>query len=129
MKTGAHILDLVLAGALGCVSVPLHAAELGSPAKLKPMQAVSLDQGDKQIVGYFVNDGGVCNLALMISDSPNGSQAVPAPNPSRVVVDIASGRSARIDSSTARTLNFSCEDGARSMNVTESGRAASDSRS
>jgi hypothetical protein len=39
--------------ALGCANAPLHAAEAWSPVKMKPMNAISLDEGDKHIVSYF----------------------------------------------------------------------------
>lgn len=128
MKTGARIFNLVLAGVLGCVHVPLHAAEPWSAGTIGPMQAVSLDQDDKHIVGYFSTEDGLCRLTLMIEDLSEGSNDVPLTKPSRVIVGLSSGRSARIDTE-ARTLSFTCEDDARSMSVMESGRTTLESRS
>lgn len=128
MKIGAHILNLALAGALGFVSVPLHAAEPWSSAKMTPLHAVSLNQGEKRVVAYFVEQDGVCNLAVTIGDLPNDGDDVPTTKIFRVVVDIASGRSARVDSPMAKTLSFSCEDEARSMSFTELDRVALESR-
>ena len=119
MKTGARIVALALAGVLGYGNVPLHAAEHWSPLKMKPMMAASLDEGDKHIVGYFVEDGGVCKLTLMITDSSNNSDVEPTNKPSRLLVTVSSGKSAKFDTIEGKTISFSCEENARSMSATE----------
>jgi len=120
MKIGAHIFNLALAGALGCVSVPLHAAEPWPPTTIKPKHALRLERGDKQIVGYFINDGDACKLTLVISESSDRPDEVPTTKPSRVIVSVASGKSAKMDTIEAEPVRFSCESGAQSMSVTES---------
>jgi len=130
MKIGAHIFNLALAVALGCANVPLHAAEAWSPVKMKPMKAISLDEGDKHIVSYFVSGGGSCKLTMIIADAwGNSNDETPDTKPSRVVAEIASGRLAEIVAAKGKSLGFLCADDALSMTVTKTDRLALDSRS
>jgi len=130
MKIGAHIFVLALAGALGYANVPLHAAEAWSPVKMKPMRAISLDEGDKHIVSYFINGGDGCKLTMIISDMlESANDEIPDTKPSRVVAEIASGRSAAIDTVRGKALGFLCAEDALSMTVTKTDRLALDSRS
>ena len=130
MRIGARIFNLALVVALGCANAPLHAAEAWSPVKMKPMNAISLDEGDKHIVSYFASGGGGCELTMIIADawgSPNDE--VPDTKPSRVVAEIASGRSAEIFAAKGKSLSFLCADDALSVTVTKTDRLALDSRS
>jgi hypothetical protein len=126
MKIGAHIFKLALAGAIACVEVaPLHAADTWSPLTLKPMRAVSLNEGGKHIVTYFIDAGHVCKLTMMISDSwESYRDEPPAAKPSRVTVEVASGQSAMVDTADGKALNFHCEDRASLMTATEIDRVA-----
>ncbi|QGM45923.1 hypothetical protein [Methylocystis heyeri] len=126
MKFGAHIFKLALAGAIACVEVaPLHAAETWSPLTLKPMRAVSLNEGGKHIVTYFIDAGGVCKLTMMIGESwESYSDEPPLAKPSRVTVEVASGQSAMVDTADGKALNFHCENRASLMTATEIDRVA-----
>lgn len=126
MNIGAHIFKLALAGAIACVEVaPLHAAETWSPLTLKPMRAVSLNEGGKHIVTYFVDAAGVCKLTMMISESwENFADEPPVAKPSRVTVEVASGQSAMVDTAEGKALSFHCEERARAMTATEIDRVA-----
>jgi hypothetical protein len=126
MKIGAHIFKLALAGAIACVEVaPLHAAEAWSPLKLKPMRAVSLNEGGKHIVTYFIDAGGVCRLTMMISASwESYRDEPPADKPSRVIVEVASGQSAMVDTADGKALSLHCEESASSMTAMEIDRIA-----
>lgn len=116
MKSGAHNFALALAVALVCANVPLHSAVAGSISQMKPMRALSLDVGDKHIVGYFLGEDGACKLTLMIGDALRETGQA---KPSRVVVSIAVDRSAKFDTVEGKTLSFACENGAQAMSVAE----------
>jgi hypothetical protein len=118
MKIGAHIVAIALAGALTGVQVPLQAAESWSSLNMRPMHAVSFDEGDKHVVSYFLNQSGVCKLTVMIEDMSRADEPAPA-KPSRMQVSVAPGKAARFDTVEGKTRSFACEDDARSMSVTE----------
>ena len=122
MRTGAQIFALALAGALAGSSAPLHAAESWSAVKMKPLGAVSWDEGGKHIVTYFQREVGVCRLTLMIGESARSE--APETKPSRVVAEIAAGKSADFDTVEGKRLNFSCGENAQSMQAAELDRLA-----
>ncbi len=123
MKTGAHI-ALALTGALGLASMPLQAAEAWSTLQMKQKMAVSFDEGDKHIVGYFVEKEGACKLTLMIGASLRSLEAQRDPAPSRVVVKVPLGRSVEFDTIDGKSLSFASEDNARMMSALELDRLA-----
>jgi hypothetical protein len=124
MKTRAGF-ALALVGALSSANAPLQAAEAWSSMKLRPRMAVSFDEGDKHVVGYFLSEGRACKLTLMIGASLHSLDERRDASPSRVLVRIPSGRSVQFDTIEGKTVSFSCEEDARSMNAVELDHLAS----
>ena len=119
MKAGNRILTAAVGAAL-CLAttVSLSAAESRSPMTMKPMKAISLDVGSKHVVGYFLSGEGQCKLTLMIADAYREEAITPASQPVRLRLMVEPGRSALVDTTDGRLLQFGCESEAQAMNAT-----------
>ena len=118
-KTGNRIAAVALGGAL-CLatSLDLSAAESRSPAIMKPMMATSLDVGSRHVVGYFLNAEGQCKLTLMIADAFRDDDHARPEQILRLRLLVEPGKSALVDTTDGRMLQFACEPGAQAMNAT-----------
>ncbi len=96
----------------------LSAAESKSPVAMKPLKAISLDVGSKHVVGYFLNTEGQCKLTLMIADGLRDETNEPSAQVMRLRLMVEPGRSARVDTTDGRLLQFGCETDAQAMNAT-----------
>lgn len=84
--------------------------------QFKPLTAVSVHLGSKHGIGYFEQDGKVCQLTLVVSEEPRGD-VIPDVTPSRFKVAVAPGKAARFDSGEGTALQFFCGPGAMAMTV------------
>jgi hypothetical protein len=119
MTTGKHILTAAIGAAL-CLAttMSLSAAESRAPTTMKPLKAISLDVGSKHVVGYFLNAEGQCKLTLMIADAARDESSEPSAQVMRLRLMVEPGRSALVDTTDGRLLQFGCEPNAQAMNAT-----------
>lgn len=120
MTKGIHrFATAAFAGAL-CLaaSVELSAAQSPPPVRMTPMMAKSLDVGSKHIVSYFLNADGLCQLTLMIADAMADENSEPSTDVLRLRLTVEPGRSALVDNTEGRLLQFGCETAAQAMNAT-----------
>jgi len=119
MTTGKRILTAAIGAAL-CLAttVSLSATGSQSPTTMKPLKAISLDVGSKHVVGYFLNSEGQCRLTLMIADAFRDDSSDPSSQAMRLRLMVEPGRSALVDTTDGRLLQFGCEPNAQAMNAT-----------
>jgi len=85
-----------------------------STPSVKPMQAISLDVGSKQVGGYYLNENGQCRVTLMISDAYREDGVAPAVT--RLQVSVESGKPALIDTA-GKVLQLDCQNGAQALHA------------
>jgi hypothetical protein len=81
-----------------------------------PIQSISYEFGSKAMSGYFVAQGSVCLVTLMISDKSDSDRLSPT-TAARVRLVLEPGQIAGLDSEEGRSLNFTCGDGAKTLVV------------
>jgi hypothetical protein len=87
-----------------------------------PIQSISYEFGSKATSGYFVSQGSVCLVSLMISDQSDPDRPSPT-TAARVRLMLEPGQIAGLDSEEGRSLNFTCGDGAKTLVVNYGERA------
>jgi hypothetical protein len=95
-----------------------EAQESIATISMKPLMASSFDSGNEHIVGYFLNDEGVCKLTLMIAEPSLKGAAT------RLKVSIDGGKSAALDTDEGKSLRFECKSGALAMSAVTVNRVA-----
>jgi len=113
------VVSTALAGLL-CTATGLaaSAAESRSPTTMKPLSAASLDVGSKHIVGYFLKTDGQCGLTLMIADAARDDDSEPSTQVLRLRLLVEPGRSALVDATGGRLVQYACEHDASAMSAT-----------
>jgi hypothetical protein len=81
-----------------------------------PIQSISYEFGSKAISGYFVQQGSVCLVTLMITEKNDPDQPSPL-TATRVRLMMDPGQIAGLDSEEGRSLNFTCGEGAAALVV------------
>jgi hypothetical protein len=100
-------------------SGPALAGELSAQKDVNaylPIQSMSYEFGSKAMRGYFVSQGSVCVVTLMIIERSD----LESPSPktaTRVRLMLDPGQIAGLDSEEGRSLNFTCEEEAASLVV------------
>ncbi len=119
MTTGQRILTAAVGAAL-CVAIAMSPSAAGSrsPATMKSLKAISLDVGSKHVVGYFLDAEGQCKLTLMIADAVRDETSEPPSQIMRLRLMVEPGRSALVDTTDGRLLQFGCESKAQAMSAT-----------
>jgi hypothetical protein len=119
MTPGKRILTAAIGTAL-CLAATMSPSAAGSrsPTTMKPLKAISLDVGSKHVVGYFLNAEGQCKLTLMIADAARDETSEPSSQILRLRLMVEPGRSALVDTTDGRLLQFGCEPAAQAMNAT-----------
>lgn len=87
-----------------------------SQARYAPIQAITYEVGSKLMTGYFVEQGGICVVTLMIIEKSDPEELL-AVSPTRVRVTLNPGEVVGFDSEEGRSLNFTCEAGAAMLLV------------
>ena len=118
MTTGKRFLTAAVGAAL-CLAatVSLSAAGSRAPTTMKPLKAISLDVGSKHVVGYFLNTEGQCKLTLMIAETFRDEASESSSHAMRLRLMVEPGRSAVVDTTDGRLLQFGCEPDAQAMNA------------
>lgn len=87
---------------------------------MKPLYAVSFDVGHKHVLSYFLSRNGLCKLTMMVTERPieaSEGNAIQPLKTARFNADISSGKSARFDTHSGKTLEYACATGAQTMTV------------
>ncbi|MFV0366838.1 MAG: hypothetical protein ACK5KM_00105 [Hyphomicrobiaceae bacterium] len=90
-------------------------ADTSSGLKMTPRHGVSFDVGSKRAVSYYLGEGGVCNLTVLMADSNNLDEVKGAAT--RVSMPVVPTKTARIDTAEGKTLEFKCAPSASAMSV------------
>lgn len=85
-------------------------------ARYLPIKSISYEFGSKAMSGYFVQQGSVCLLTLMIIEKTDPDRAPPL-TAARVRLALDPGEVASLDSEEGRALNFTCGEGAATLLV------------
>ncbi|MCB1526608.1 MAG: hypothetical protein KDJ45_02765 [Hyphomicrobiaceae bacterium] len=86
-----------------------------SGQKMTPRHGISFDVGSKRAVSYYLGEGGVCNLTVLMADSNNLDEVKGAAT--RVSMPVIPTKKARIDTAEGKTLEFKCAPSASAMSV------------
>jgi hypothetical protein len=84
-----------------------------------PIQSISYDFGSKAMRGYFVRQGSLCLVTLMIIEKSDPDRPSPI-TATRVRLMMDPGQIAGLDSEEGRSLNFTCGEDAAAL-VVDSG--------
>jgi len=76
-------------------------------ARYRPIQSISYEFGSKAMSGYFVQQGSVCSVTLMISEKSDPDQPPPL-TAARIRLMLNPGQIAGLDSEEGGSLNFTC---------------------
>ena len=87
-----------------------------------PIQSIAYEFGSKAMSGYFVPQGSVCLVTLMISDRSDPDRPSPA-TAARVRLVLEPGQIAGLDSEEGRSLNLTCGGGAKTLIVNSGERS------
>lgn len=87
-----------------------------APTHFKPLAGVSLHLGTKHAIGYFQQNGGVCQLTLVVGEAPRG-ELISEVVSSRFTTGVESGKHAQFDTGSGTVLQFACASGATAMTV------------
>lgn len=90
-------------------------ASAGERLTMKPKAGISFDVGTKRAVGYYLAEGGICNLTVLMADTGLNDEVKGAAT--RVSVPVIPKKAARIDTAEGKTLEFSCASSAQAMSV------------
>ena len=85
-------------------------------ARYLPIQSMSYDFGSKSMSGYFVKQGSVCVVALMVIEKSDPDRPSPT-TATRVRLMMDPGQIAGLDSEEGRSLNFTCGEDAAALVV------------
>ena len=87
-----------------------------SGARYLPIESISYEVGSKVMSGYFVQQGSVCLVTLMIIERSDPDRLSPA-TAARVRIMLDPGQIAGLDSEESRSLNFTCGEDAATLVV------------
>lgn len=107
----AALAVMALAGA----SMTAAGAGEAQGLKLKPHHGVSFDVGSKRAVSYYLADGGVCSLTVLMADSNADGDVKGAAT--RVTIPVIPTRAERIDTAEGKTLEIKCAPSAQAMSI------------
>jgi len=124
---------IVAATAVTCVLAiaNLGAVQAGdtSPvaSQMKHLQAISFDVGRKHVLSYFLSKNGLCDLTILVADRPNEaaeSHEIPALATARFKAEIDGGKSAHLDTTEGKSLEYVCAADAQAMSVRQVNQVA-----
>lgn len=104
-----------LASALALTGAATAMADEATGLKMAPRHGISFDVGSKRAVSYYLGQGGICNLTVLMADSTELDAVKGAAT--RVTIPVIPAKSARIDTAEGKTLEFKCAPSATAMTV------------
>ncbi len=100
----------------GLASASVAADVALQSSALRPYTGLSMEVGGKRAVGYYVAEAGSCKVTLVVGEAnPDVAPATTAGIPARFTATINAGSTARIDTGSGPSLEFTCQSGAQSM--------------
>lgn len=105
----------VLASTLALSGIASAWADVASGLKMAPRHGISFDVGSKRAVSYYLAEGGICNLTVLMADSNSLDEVKGAAT--RVNIPVIPTRKASIDTAEGKTLEFKCAPSAAAMDV------------
>ena len=90
------------------------AGDANQISSFKPLQAVSINAGQKHGIGYFLSDAKTCNLVVTLADEPNQDDPQGF-TVTRYEAAVPAGRITRYTSEVGRTFEFGCQAHAAAM--------------
>ena len=90
------------------------AGDANQISSFKPLQAVSINAGQKHGIGYFLSDAKTCNLVVTLADEPNQDDPQGF-TVTRYEAAVPAGRITRYTSEVGRTFEFGCQANAAAM--------------
>ena len=102
-----------------------HAGEANKTQTFKPLQALSINAGQKHGIGYFLSDAKTCNLVVTLADEPNQDDPQGF-TVTRYEAAVPAGRITRYTSEAGRTFEFGCQAHAATMTFKPLSTVASD---
>ncbi|MCB1513744.1 MAG: hypothetical protein KDJ18_02810 [Hyphomicrobiaceae bacterium] len=104
-----------LASSLALAAPALAIAGEVDGLKMTPRHGVSFDVGSKRAVSYYLGEGGICNLTVLMADTNALDEVKGAAT--RVTMPVIPTKVARIDTAEGKTLEFKCAPSASAMSV------------
>ncbi len=104
-----------LASALALAAPATSSANEAEALKMAPRHGVSFDVGSKRAISYYLGEGGICNLTVLVADSNALDEVKGAAT--RVTIPVIPTKAARIDTAEGKTLEFKCAPSASAMSV------------
>lgn len=98
------------------LSVSASAAGRDTTLRAMPMHGVSFDIGSKHAVSYFLVKDGNCDLTVWLVDRAR-EEEVASDTPTRMVIEVAPGKSTQVGSEEGRVAEFACSANAGSMSI------------
>ena len=102
-----------------------HAGEANKTQTFKPLQALSINAGQKHGIGYFLSDAKTCNLVVTLADEPNQDDPQGF-TVTRYEAAVPDGRITRYTSEVGHTFEFGCQAHAAAMTFKPLSTVASD---
>lgn len=108
----------LLIASLAAVATVASNASTALPAETTyvPMQAISHDLGSKAAIGYFVREGGACQVIMMIGDKADAESALMS-SAARLRLALLPGQRAGLDSEEGRSIDLTCGEAADTLIV------------
>lgn len=100
---------LALAGAASAY------ADEATGLKMMPRHGISFDVGAKRAISYYLAEGGICNLTVLMADSNSLDEVKGAAT--RMSIPVIPTKKARIDTAEGKTLEFQCAPSASAMSI------------
>jgi hypothetical protein len=97
------------------LSLGLLGTAQASEQTMKPMQGVSFHAGTTHAVAYYTGENRLCKLVLTVAEEPKGDVATF--EATRFEASLAAGRSTRYTLAKGKSLEFTCQTAAKTMNV------------
>jgi hypothetical protein len=88
----------------------------GDSVRYRPIQSISYDFGSKSMRGYFVRQGSICLVSLMVIEKEDPDRPSDA-TATRVRLMMDPGQVAGLDSEEGRSLNVTCGEDAAEVIV------------
>ena len=102
-----------------------HAGEANKIQTFKPLQALSINAGQKHGIGYFLSDAKTCNLVVTLADEPNQDDPQGF-TVTRYEAAVPAGQITRYTSEVGHTFEFGCQAHAAAMTFKPLSTVASD---
>lgn len=107
----------------GCILVALGSgvasARMSGPQTFKPSEGMIYTLGSKRAIGYFLNNGGNCQVTLMIAEAVDPDVAQP-PSAARMSFGMVPGQSLALGSAEGEQMVATCGAGGETLEIARS---------